>query len=127
MSLETDLIAHRRRLGLTPLIDVIFLLLLFFMLSSTFSRFSDLSLGRIAAERQGAGAKATNPLFVRVEPTALRLNRDDVSLDDLTTLIASLGDGDIFVSLQDDTDSQRLVDVLTRLRVLEGRRVTVLE
>ena len=30
----------RRRLGLTPLIDVIFLLLLFFMLSSTFSRFS---------------------------------------------------------------------------------------
>ena len=33
--------ARRRRLPLTPLIDVIFLLLLFFMLSSTFTRFSD--------------------------------------------------------------------------------------
>ncbi|WP_319529806.1 biopolymer transporter ExbD [uncultured Cohaesibacter sp.] len=31
--------------GLTSLIDVIFLLLLFFMLSSTFSKYSQLDLG----------------------------------------------------------------------------------
>ena len=39
---------------MTPLIDVIFLLLLFFMLSSTFTRFSDVEM-----EIGGGGGGAT--------------------------------------------------------------------
>ncbi len=39
----------RRRISLTPLIDVIFLLLMFFMLSSTFARFADLDVARQSA------------------------------------------------------------------------------
>ena len=35
---------RRRRLSMTSLIDVIFLLLLFFMLTSTFTRFSEVEL-----------------------------------------------------------------------------------
>ena len=34
----------RRQISVTSLIDVIFLLLLFFMLSSTFSKFADVEL-----------------------------------------------------------------------------------
>ena len=34
----------RRLLGLTPIIDVVFLLLLFFMLASTFSRYSSVAV-----------------------------------------------------------------------------------
>ena len=39
MRVEGDAL-KRRGIGLTPLIDVVFLLLLFFMLASTFARFS---------------------------------------------------------------------------------------
>ena len=47
----------RRRLGLTPLIDIIFLLLLFFMLSSTFQR-----PGELAVSGGDAGASAASEL-----------------------------------------------------------------
>ena len=36
--------SKRRLLGLTPIIDVVFLLLLFFMLASTFSRYSSVAV-----------------------------------------------------------------------------------
>jgi biopolymer transport protein ExbD len=36
--------ARKRRLSLTPIIDVVFLLLLFFMLASTFSRYSSVEV-----------------------------------------------------------------------------------
>ena len=44
---------RRRKLSMTSLIDVIFLLLLFFMLTSTFTRFAELDL---AAASGGGGA-----------------------------------------------------------------------
>ena len=44
--LTSDSVRIRRRISLTPLIDVIFLLLMFFMLSSTFSKFADLDVAR---------------------------------------------------------------------------------
>ena len=105
---------HRRRLGLTPLIDVIFLLLLFFMLSSTFSRFSDLSLGRIAAETsRWRGQKVRHRSFYASPPTRCG-SIETAFRSKIDPLITTLGEGDILVSLQDGTDSQRLVDVLAR-------------
>ncbi|MBC7283967.1 biopolymer transporter ExbD [Hoeflea sp.] len=53
--MRLDLPVRRHsRLSLTPLIDVIFLLLLFFMLSSTFSRYSEISFS--------GGGSTTSPL-----------------------------------------------------------------
>jgi biopolymer transport protein ExbD len=48
-------VRRRRPLSLTSLIDVIFLLLLFFMLSSTFTRFGEVSItgGRATASAGG--------------------------------------------------------------------------
>jgi biopolymer transport protein ExbD len=71
---------RRRRLSLTPLIDVIFLLLLFFMLSSTFTPFAELQLGAASA---GAAARDTPPLFLRVTEEALALNGRDVPMEAL--------------------------------------------
>lgn len=127
MPLESELQPVRRRLSLTPLIDVIFLLLLFFMLTSTFSRYSDLTLGTIASQGGGAGRDERRPVFISIGPASLRLNADEVALADLTARIKAAGDGNILVSIRDATDSQRLVDVLAQLRSLEGRRITVLE
>ena len=53
------------RIGLTPLIDVVFLLLVFFMLASTFLRFNYLPL---ASGGQGASAvELSETVIVRVQ------------------------------------------------------------
>lgn len=72
---------RRGAVGLTSLIDVIFLLLLFFMLSSTFSRYSQLDLG-VAATGGGGGAQPK--LLISVTANGpMRLNGKPTSLDDL--------------------------------------------
>lgn len=44
MLLNTDQAPHRRAISLTPLIDVVFILLLFFMLSSTFTQWRQIDV-----------------------------------------------------------------------------------
>ncbi len=74
------------RIGLTPLIDVVFLLLVFFMLASTFLKFDYLPL---TAGGQGAGAPSlSETVIVRVRAGgALDVNGEPVSA---ATLAASL-------------------------------------
>jgi biopolymer transport protein ExbD len=66
--LRVKLQRHRSlstRIGLTPLIDVVFLLLVFFMLASTFLRFNYLPL---ASGGQGASAvELSETVIVRVQ------------------------------------------------------------
>jgi biopolymer transport protein ExbD len=54
---------RRRTIALTSLIDVIFILLLFFLLSSTFSRFGELSLATATSDT-GARNADTAPVFL---------------------------------------------------------------
>jgi len=70
------------RIGLTPLIDVVFLLLVFFMLASTFLKFNDLPL---TAGGAGAGAASLEgTVIVRVRADgALDVNGDPVSAAEL--------------------------------------------
>ncbi|MBJ3776009.1 ExbD/TolR family protein [Acuticoccus mangrovi] len=82
---------RRRRLTLTPLIDVIFLLLLFFMLSSTFLRFAavDVATATSGAAPATGGVPAT--LVVSAEG-ALALNATPVTRDTLMDEIAALAE-----------------------------------
>ncbi|QFT60901.1 biopolymer transport protein ExbD (plasmid) [Sulfitobacter sp. THAF37] len=111
---------------MTSLIDVIFLLLLFFMLTSTFSRFAEVELS--AANAGAAPPPDAPPLFLQLGADDLRLNGDLVALEELalsplseasegTTLLVSLGAG---------VDAQRLTDLLVVLRQLPTLRVSVL-
>lgn len=110
-------------MSLTPLIDVIFLLLLFFMLSSTFSSFGEIELSQATA---GAATSATpsERAFVQLGSTRLVLNGAPVTLDELA---ARLETGQVLVSLDADTSSQRMVDLLVRLRGRDGLNVILLE
>ncbi|MGI9368476.1 MAG: ExbD/TolR family protein [Ruegeria sp.] len=108
---------------MTPLIDVIFLLLLFFMLSSTFSTFGEIELSQATAGSAATEAPSER-IFVQLGAERLVLNGADVSLDDLS---AQLEAGQVLVSLDPDTTAQRLVDLLVRLRAREGLTVLVLE
>ena len=113
----------RRPMSMTPLIDVIFLLLLFFMLSSTFSRFAELELSSATA----GTASSTEPVervFVQLGPDRIALNGAVVTLDDLAAQIET---GQVLVSLDAEASAQRLVDLLVRLRGRDGLTVTVLE
>jgi biopolymer transport protein ExbD len=108
---------------MTPLIDVIFLLLLFFMLSSTFSTFGEIELNQTAT---GVAAPGTSfeRAFVQLGAVRLALNGAPVTLDEMTARIEA---GQVLVSLDADASAQRLVDLLVRLRGREGLTVTVLE
>ena len=115
---------------MTSLIDVIFLLLLFFMLSSTFSKFSELELSAGGTGGTGSGA-ATNtaPLFLELSEDALRLNGANLSLATLAQAINSSRQGQVqplLVSLKSGATSQRLTDLLIALRPIQGLSLTVL-
>ena len=111
---------------MTSLIDVIFLLLLFFMLTSTFSKFSEVELSAA-----GGGATMRSdapPLFLQLGMDDLRLNGDPLDLTALAlSPLAEAEDGTtLLVSLGAAVDSQRLTDLLVALRRLPALRVTVL-
>ncbi len=122
---------RKRRLSMTSLIDVIFLLLLFFMLTSTFSKYGEV---RLTSAGQGRGTGAAQS---EIYPVFIRLSEEDVSLDGRPvefenlgeTLVATGLDGanpHIMISPQEDVSAQRLVDLLALL----GKRnwpITVLQ
>jgi len=117
---------RRRRLSLTSLIDVIFLLLLFFMLSSTFSQFSEVEL---ATAGQGqAAVSERRPIFVQLREDGLRVNAQEVPLDGLGEALAALMEGEAraLVSTGADVTAQRLTDLLLALRGIPGLAVQVL-
>ena len=115
---------------MTSLIDVIFLLLLFFMLSSTFTKFAEVEL---AAGGVGAGGvSSAAPVFLRLEENRLTVNgapHDLTRLPEALTPHLSQSDGDlaVVVALHRDVTAQRLTDLLVMMRSIRGLTVTVLE
>lgn len=119
---------RRARLSVTSLIDVIFLLLLFFMLTSTFSRYSELEL---TAARGGGGEAESRPVFLQLGSEALTLNGQGLSLEELTARLAEIAPDEeerqMIVALREGVTSQRLTDLLVVLRGLPSLSVTVLD
>lgn len=113
---------------MTSLIDVIFLLLLFFMLSSTFSRFAEVELA--AAGAGGSGSSETKISFLRLSDEDLSLNGQQIELDGLSAAFAEMPQSDearpVVVSLRDGVTAQRLTDLLVVLRGIERVSISVL-
>ena len=127
MPLRTGAVGRRRALSMTSLIDVIFLLLLFFMLSSTFTRFSEIPLTAASA---GMGAAAAPPLFLQLGADDLRLNGARIELSNLieqADQFLEQGDRQVLVALGTDVSSQRLVDLMVQLASRPELSVTVLQ
>ncbi|APZ51703.1 outer membrane transport energization protein ExbD [Salipiger abyssi] len=116
---------------MTSLIDVIFLLLLFFMLTSTFTRFAEVEL---TSGGTGAAPSASErPLFLQLGPETARLNSADVALEGLAEALAEQrGEASasearrLLVALQPGVTAQRLTDLLVILRGIPGFTPTVL-
>ncbi len=128
--LATRFAPRVRRLALTPLIDVVFLLLLFFMLTTTFSRLGEIDLAPAAAG--GAVGTATPPAFVQLSPDGLRVNAVEAPLDGLLARLDPLATEAeeafvVLVSLSAGPTAQRLVDLLAVLRARPDWQVRVLD
>jgi biopolymer transport protein ExbD len=100
----------RRRPSLTPMIDVVFLLLVFFMLAARFGQEGALDL-RIAAS--GGADWQGPPRLVRIEVEGFRLNGQVTDPDRLIETLRGLTDTGtdlILVQPAEDVDLQRLMD-----------------
>lgn len=104
----------RRKPSLTPMIDVVFLLLVFFMLASRFGIEAMLPLPLAAG---GGDSYSGPPRLVDVAPDRVELNGRAVSdlAAALEPLMTSPGDM-VILRGQDGADLQRLVDVSGGLR-----------
>lgn len=118
------LTAHRRRLSMTSLIDVIFLLLLFFMLSSTFARQGELPLD--LAMGGAATAPETPPAFLQLHENSLRLDAAEITHDALRQELATRGEGLVLFALGEGVSAQAFADVLHLLQGLSGWNLAVL-
>lgn len=117
---------RRRAISMTPLVDVIFLLLLFFMLSSTFTRFAEVEL---SSGGSGAVSAAEQPLFLQLSPDRIMLNGAPVAMDALAEALRGGEDGTtrpLLVALRGQVTAQRLTDLLVALRGVPGVQATVL-
>lgn len=71
----------RRGISLTPLIDVVFILLLFFMLTSTFNRYHSVELDALSVAQSPAAPAIEAPLLITVLGGGhYRLGSDDASM-----------------------------------------------
>lgn len=121
-------VRHRRPLSLTPLIDVIFLLLLFFMLSSTFARFAQVE---VTAGQPSASASAEQPdVLIRIdgEAESWRINGRTLTALEATSELGRLeenGAESAVLLVRGEMTSQALVGAVERIRRETGLELSV--
>jgi biopolymer transport protein ExbD len=120
------------RFMLMPLVDVIFLLLTFFMLSSHLAPYSALMLGSYRRPDDGAAAPALAPsqpdLIVTVSAGEVRANGTTVPLADFAAEAARLKQGGAdraVVFLRPSATAQDIVSVLEALKQAAFASVSV--
>ena len=117
----------KKRLALTSLIDIIFLLLLFLMLTSTFSKFSEIELS--VATTAAKNKVSEKILFLRVSAVRIDLNSGEVEMNSLAKSIKSFtqnAKASLVISMDQDVTSQRLVDILGIVANIEGLSVNLI-
>ena len=104
---------RRKNLSLTSLIDVIFLLLLFFMLTSTFLRYSNIDVA--SAGGRATAVETTPKVILRIDQNELDLNGRKISIDQLVQSLngfVTTGETRTVVFVKEKVSVERLVKVL---------------
>ncbi|GAD57720.1 MAG: biopolymer transport protein ExbD [Limimaricola cinnabarinus] len=123
-----DLARPRRRISLTPMIDVVFLLLVFFMLSARFG--FDLQLPLNAAGDSAGGGWQGPPRLVSIGPEGVALNGAPLAELALPAALADLVEDrsdTIVLRAEAGTELQRLVTVMQRLEAAGYDRLVLVE
>jgi len=115
MSLKLQPLRLRRAMSLTPMIDVVFLLLVFFMLAA---RFDQTTVMPIALTGAG-GAYSGPPRLIDVTPDTVLINgvaADETILAASVLALMEAPDDLVILRTRENADVQRLVDVMELLR-----------
>lgn len=115
-------------LDIAPLIDIVFLLLVFFMLTSTFMVPEAIELD--LPESKSAVAIDTTPIIVSLNHTGkIALNGEQISITQLQLLLKPLllKDRDSAITLKSDarTEVQQLLKVMDEIRAAGGQNVAL--
>ena len=116
----------RRRLSMTSLIDVIFLLLLFFMLSSTFARFAEIEISGGVASSTAAGERPD--VLLRYDGVEWRVNGRAIADDELEGELGRLSDAGAETAVllvRGEMTSQVLISTVERIGAGTSLRLTV--
>lgn len=118
---------RKRLLGMTPLIDVVFILLLFFMLASSFIKWNRLEMNIAESGAVEAGEKSA--LVIGVTNNSYLWKDSPVPLVNLLEILAGELQSDIkrnlIVKPQPEVPLQRVVYLLDKLRGIGGKNVSL--
>ena len=115
-----------RRPSLTPMIDVVFLLLVFFMLASRFGMDMQVPL---TLAGQGTGYSGP-PRLVDIGPQSVSLNgtaMDEASLADALRSLMEGPEDTVILRAQDDATLQRVVAIMELLGAADFTTVVLVE
>lgn len=123
----------RKPVPLVPLVDVVFLLLMYFMLSTTFTKFGEMAMAHRAAAQEGAVPATSQPgppgVIIRIAGgPGISINGEKVALEDVETIANRYfqqGARSGAVIVQPSAQVQDLVSVLERLKHSSLRAVSV--
>ncbi|MFP4131197.1 ExbD/TolR family protein [Thiohalospira sp.] len=115
-------------IDISPLIDMVFILLIFFMVSTTFVQDMDLDINRPEAESAEESSNETTRIYVDTEG-AVYFDGDPVRMWALQgrvrDALAGSSDDTILVVTDDDVPSGRLVEVVDQARLAGASDVGV--
>jgi biopolymer transport protein ExbD len=126
MMFTIDTPRPRRRPSLTPMIDVVFLLLVFFMLAS---RFGSDALVPLSLGGQGTTYSGP-PRLIDVLPEGQRLNGVAQSLDEVVAALEGLTESredTVILRARDGAALQRMVTVVSALRAAGFTAIAVVD
>lgn len=124
-----DINKHRkpkRLISLTPLIDVVFILLIFFILSSNYLKWRQLPLHNVQSGGSGASSES---ILLRIKPDSLDINGQPMTADELSLFIRQrveiVSDLHILVQPGREVVLQRTVEVLDQIAAAGGRSASI--
>ncbi|WGV26786.1 ExbD/TolR family protein [Halotia branconii] len=118
------------QINIVPMIDVIFAILTFFIMSTLFLTRSEglpVNLPKAAMAQQQASSA---PITVTLDQTGtLSLNRKQISLDELAqevrVLIGSNSEGLVIINADERVKHGQVVAVMDRLRRVQGAKLAI--
>lgn len=115
-------------MDLTPLIDVVFLLLIFFLVTSTFKKDELALLLKLPKTEQGAGSeKKFDQLTIELSNEEVAVNGKKSSMEDLPTTFQNTSkEALINLRVDGDVKYQRLVQVLDLLQLNKLENISLI-
>lgn len=117
------------KISLTPVIDVVFILLIFFMLASNFNKVGEVNMD-MTKESTASSEEDIKiiKLLVRQEQTVLSEGKvyDDIELLNMINLaIKDASDYSIILTSKDDVTYQRFLNLISYLKTNELNNVSI--